>query len=65
MVDLAHEKGMGATHFARLLRLNYLAPDIQAAIIDGTQPATLKRWTILHGPMPLDWEQQRQLMGFI
>jgi DNA invertase Pin-like site-specific DNA recombinase len=64
MVDLAHEKGMGATQFARLLRLNYLAPDIQAAIIDGTQPAALTRWTILHGPMPLDWEQQRQLMGF-
>jgi DNA invertase Pin-like site-specific DNA recombinase len=65
IVDLAHEKGMGATQFARLLRLNYLAPDIQAAIIDGTQPSTLSRWTILHGPMPLDWEQQRQLMGFV
>jgi site-specific DNA recombinase len=64
MVDLAHDKGMGASHFARLLRLNYLAPDIQAAIVDGTQPASLTRWKILHGPMPLDWEQQRQLMGF-
>lgn len=65
IVELAHDKGMGATQFARLLRLNYLAPDIQAAIIDGTQPASLSRWHILHGPMPLDWEQQRQLMGFI
>lgn len=64
MVELAHDKGMGATHFARLLRLNYLAPDIQTAIIDGTQPDSLSRWQILHGPMPLDWEQQRQLMGF-
>jgi site-specific DNA recombinase len=65
IVDLAHEKGMGASHFSRLLRLNYLAPDIQAAIIDGTQPASLTRWKILHGPMPLDWGQQRQLMGFV
>ena len=64
VVELAHDKGMGATQFSRLLRLNYLAPDIQAAIIDGTQPAKLSRWDILHGPMPLDWEQQRQLMGF-
>ena len=64
IVDLAHDKGMGATRFARLLRLNYLAPDIQAAIIDGTQPPGLRPWDILHGPMPLDWEQQRQLMGF-
>jgi hypothetical protein len=65
MVDLAHEKGMGASHFARLLRLNYLAPDIQAAIVDGTQPETLTRWKILHGAIPLDWEQQRQLLGFV
>jgi site-specific DNA recombinase len=43
MVDLAHEKGMGTSHFARLLRLNYLAPDIQAAIVDGRQPASLTR----------------------
>jgi site-specific DNA recombinase len=64
IADLAHDKGMGAKRFARMLRLNYLAPDIQAAIIDGTQPTSLKPWQILHGPMPLDWEQQRQLMGF-
>ena len=64
IVDLAHEKGMGATQFSRILRLNYLAPDIQTAIIDGTQPASLSRWQILHGPMPLDWEQQRQILGF-
>jgi hypothetical protein len=64
IVQLAHDKGMGATGFSRLLRINYLAPDIQAAIIDGTQPTTLSRRQILQGPMPLDWEQQRQLMGF-
>ena len=64
IVELAHDKGMGATMFARLLRVNYLAPDIQAAIMDGTQPKTLHRWQILHSAMPLDWEQQRQLFGF-
>lgn len=36
--ELASEKSMGPSHFARLLRINYLAPDIQAAIVDGTQP---------------------------
>lgn len=64
IVELAHEQGMGASRFARLLRLNYLAPDIQTAILDGTQPKELSQWDILHGPLPLDWEQQRQLMGF-
>jgi DNA invertase Pin-like site-specific DNA recombinase len=62
--ELAREKGMGPSLFARLLRVNYLAPDIQAAIVDGTQPQKLSRWQIVHGPMPLDWEQQRRLLGF-
>ena len=62
--ELAREKRMGPSTFARFLRVNYLAPDIQAAIIDGTQPPELTQWDILKGPMPLDWEQQRQLLGF-
>jgi hypothetical protein len=63
--ELAREKRMGPSTFARMLRVNYLAPDIQAAIIDGTQPDSLTCWDILKGPMPLDWEQQRRLMGFV
>jgi site-specific DNA recombinase len=64
IAQLANERKMGASMFARLVRVNYLAPDIQTAILDGVQPAGLTRHKILFGPMPLDWEQQRQLMGF-
>lgn len=64
IAELAKEHGMGPSLFARMLRVNYLAPDIQAAIIDGAQPADLTRHKILYGSMPLDWEQQRQLLGF-
>jgi site-specific DNA recombinase len=62
--ELAGENKMGASFFARMVRLNYLAPDIQAAIFDGTQPPSVTRHRLLFGSMPLDWEQQRQLMGF-
>lgn len=62
--DLAKEKHMGPAQLSRYLRANYLAPDIQAAIVDGTQPDGLTAWDILNGPLPLDWEQQRQLLGF-
>lgn len=62
--ELATERGMGASTFARIVRVNYLAPDIQAAIYDGTQPSGLTKRRILYGSQPLDWEQQRQLMGF-
>jgi len=27
-------------------------------------PAGLTAWDLLHRPLPLDWEQQRQLLGF-
>ena len=64
IAELAREKRVGSAMFARFLRVNYLAPDIQAAIMDGTQPPALGHWDMLWGPMPLDWEQQRQLLGF-
>lgn len=62
--ELAKEHKIGPSYFARLLRLNYLAPDIQGAIYAGTQPATLMPRDILFGTMPLDWGHQRQLLGF-
>jgi site-specific DNA recombinase len=62
--ELAKEKHMSPTLFARLLRVNYLAPDIQAAIVDGTEPDGLTQHDILYGGLPLDWEQQRHLLGF-
>jgi DNA invertase Pin-like site-specific DNA recombinase len=62
--ELAKVQRMSPSLFARLLRVNYLAPDIQAAIIDGTQPADLTQHDILYGALPLDWAQQRQLLGF-
>ena len=62
--ELAKEKKLSESLFGRLLRLNYLAPDIQTAIIDGTQPPSITRRDLLYGPMPMDWSQQRQLLGF-
>jgi hypothetical protein len=62
--ELAKEKKLGSKHFARIMRLNYLAPDIQAAIMDGSQPPDLTSSKLVFSPLPLDWEQQRRLFGF-
>ena len=62
--QLAREKKIGSKSFARLVRLNYLAPDIQAAIVDGTQPPDLTRHKLLFGSQPIDWHQQRRLYEF-
>ena len=50
--------------FSRLVRLNYLAPDIVAAILDGEQPGDLSRKKLMQMDLPIDWSLQRQLLGF-
>ena len=55
----------GNRHAERLARLAYLAPDITAAILDGTQPTTLTSRRLLKVPgLPLAWADQRKLLGF-
>ena len=49
----------------RLARLAYLAPDIIAAVLDGSQPPSLSSRKLLRVPdLPLDWTAQRRLLGF-
>lgn len=48
-----------------LLRISYLAPDIVAAILDGRQPAQLTRQRLARTTnLPIDWQQQREMLGF-
>src|SRR5258708_3189747 len=62
--DLAYSLGRQPASFARLVRLNYLAPDIVAAIIDGEQPTDLTRQKLAQIDLPIDWALQRRLLGF-
>ncbi len=48
----------------RLLPIGFLAPEIQMAILDGTQPAGLKLEQLLRDGVPLAWADQRRLLGF-
>ncbi len=62
--DLAEKRGMRPSQFARLIRVNYLAPDIVTSILDGTQPQELTRKGLLSSNIPTDWALQRRLLGF-
>jgi hypothetical protein len=62
--ELARSQNMKAAGFSRLVRLNYLAPDIVAAILDGEQPDGLTRKQLLRFDLPIDWKLQRALLGF-
>ncbi len=64
MAKIAADLGRCRGDLADQMRLSYLAPDIVTAIIDGNQPASLTRKRLAAADLPLDWAQQRQLLGF-
>lgn len=57
--------GLNQRYFSVLLKLAFLAPDIQAAILDGHQPLQLNRQRLARiTSMPISWSAQRELLGF-
>ena len=62
---LAKREGVSPSYFTRLVRLNYLAPDIIQAILDGRQPRDLTADKLVaHSRLPLAWRDQRTALGF-
>ena len=47
----------------RLVRLAFLAPEIQRAIVEGRQSAGVTLTQLLKGPIPLAWPQQAVQIG--
>jgi hypothetical protein len=45
-----------------LVRLAFLAPDLQRAILAGQQPPGLTLETLLHTPMPILWSDQAAII---
>jgi hypothetical protein len=62
--EVARTARVSVNYLMRLLRLNYLAPDIVTSILDGAQPRGLTRRKLMEANLPLDWALQRKLFGF-
>jgi DNA invertase Pin-like site-specific DNA recombinase len=60
---LAKRMKVSTTYAARILRLNYLAPDIVQAILDGREPSGLSLIQLAQ-PFPMLWADQRAQLGF-
>lgn len=45
----------------RLIRLAFLAPDLQVAILEGRQPAHLNVEQLIEQPLAICWNEQRQI----
>lgn len=64
--QLAKEAGISDSYFTRILRLNYLAPEIVRAILTGTQPPGLNAKKLVSASrLPMLWQDQRKLFGII
>lgn len=64
IADMAKQAGRCRKRMAQLIRLNWLAPDIVHAIVDGRQPAMLTTNMLLDVELPIAWTEQRSLLGF-
>jgi hypothetical protein len=63
--DAGALEGMGAPYAARLMRLNFLAPEIVMAVLNGRQPVGLTATRMMADTrLPLDWTEQRKALGF-
>ena len=60
---LAKRMSLSKTYVTRILSLNYLAPDIVQAILDGREPSGLSL-VKLSEPLPMAWDEQRRRLGF-
>jgi hypothetical protein len=64
--ELARHHGVGDSYISRLFRLTFLAPDITKAILEGRQPPELTGVRLMRDTrFPLNWEEQRRVLGFI
>ena len=65
VAELAAAAGVSSSHFTRVLRLGFLAPDVVEAIASGRQPIGLTATKLLRDTrLQLAWSDQRKMLGF-
>ena len=63
--EIAEAEGVTGRYVAHLVPLAFLAPDILARILAGTQPVELTTEELTKRVnLPLEWAEQRAVLGF-
>lgn len=62
--DWRELSGIADPYTRKLVRLAFLAPDIQQAIMDGQQPVGLTLQSLRESDIPSSWDAQRRTLGF-
>ena len=64
-LEIAEAEGVTGRYVAHLVPLAFLAPELVARILSGTQPVGLTTETLTKRiDLPLEWAEQRALLGF-
>lgn len=65
VAEIAVAEGVTSTYVTRLAHLGLMSPDLMQAIVRGEQPATLTAHSLVQqGSLPVDWNEQRRVLGF-
>ena len=63
--EVAALEEIDRSYVSRLLPLAFLSPNIVEAIVRGNQPASLTAKQLIRAiNLPMEWQAQRQLLGF-
>lgn len=63
VATLCKLEGVNDSWMSRVIRMNFLAPRIVEAILEGTQPVTLSATWLRREDLPLDWEKQEEALA--
>ncbi len=61
LTEIARETGRSEPYIRTRIPLAFLAPKLQAAILEGRQPVHLSVAQLLRDDIPMDWNQQARL----
>jgi hypothetical protein len=65
MAEITSREGVDKIYVSLVVNLAFLAPDIIESIIAGHQPGDISAEKLIRRThLPIDWEQQRQFLGF-
>ncbi len=64
IAELARQEGINDSWISRVVRLNFLAPSIVTAILEGRQPVQLDATSLTTGGViPAAWDEQSRALG--
>lgn len=63
VADIARREGLNDSWVSRMVRLNFLAPSVVEAIMNGSIPEQIGPDLLRQPSLPLNWEAQNSLFG--